>query len=102
MKSAGFALLMLLVSVRVGAGETVSFNKDIAPLVFERCAVCHHPGGAGPFSLLTYSSARQHASQIAALTKSRTMPPWRAESDYGGFIGQHPLTDGEINLIQQW
>jgi len=101
-KSAGFALLALLTSVRLDAGETVSFNKDIAPLLFERCATCHQPGGAGPFSLLTYASARQHARQIAALTKSRSMPPWRADSEYGGFVGQHPLTDAEIDLIQQW
>jgi tetratricopeptide (TPR) repeat protein/mono/diheme cytochrome c family protein len=100
-KSAGFALLVLLAGVRLQA-ETVSFSKNIAPLVFERCAACHQPGGAGPFSLLTYASARQHAGQIAALTKSRIMPPWRAESEYGGFIGQHPLTDAEIDLLQQW
>jgi mono/diheme cytochrome c family protein len=79
-KSAGFALMVLVAGVRLQAGEAVSFSKHIAPLVFERCAVCHQPGGAGPFSLLTYASARQHARQIAALTKNRTMPPWRAAS----------------------
>lgn len=101
-KSAGFALLALLGSARVQAGETVTFTKNIAPLVFERCAACHRPGGTAPFSLLTYTSARQHALQIAALTKARVMPPGRAESDYGAFIGQHPLTGPEIDLIQQW
>src|SRR5207244_6986295 len=101
-KSAGFALLALLTGVRLHAAEAVSFNKDIAPLLFERCASCHQPGGAGPFSVLTYASARQHAGQIAAVTKSRSMPPWRAESEYGGFVAQHPLTDRQIDLLQQW
>ena len=101
-KSAGFALLALLGSARLQAGETVTFTKHIAPLVFERCAACHRPGGTAPFSLLTYTSARQHAQQIAALTKARLMPPWKAESEYGAFIGQHPLTGAEIDLIQQW
>ena len=80
----------------------VTFNKDIAPLVFDRCARCHHPGGLAPFSMLTYASVRQHASQIAAVTKNRIMPPWRAESDYGGFLDQHPLSDAEVDLIQRW
>ena len=84
------------------AGDGVTFNKDVAPLVFERCSMCHQPGGAAPFSLLTYASARQHASQIAALTKNRTMPPWRADSEYGAFVGQQPLTAAEVDLIQRW
>ena len=80
----------------------VTFNKDIAPLVFDRCASCHQPGGLGPFSVLTYASVRQHATQIGLLTKSRAMPPWKAQSDYGEFIGQHPLSNAEIDLIQRW
>lgn len=79
-----------------------TFDKDVAPLVFDRCASCHHPGGPGPFSVLTYDSARQHASQMAAVTKSRLMPPWRASSDYGAFVGQHPLSAAEIDLLQRW
>ena len=80
----------------------VTFNKDIAPLVFDRCASCHQPGGLGPFSVLTYASVRQHATQIGVLTKGRAMPPWKAQSDYGEFVGQHPLSDAEIDLIQRW
>jgi tetratricopeptide (TPR) repeat protein len=102
MRSAGLAFVVLLGSAPLHAGEAITFNKDIAPLVFERCATCHRPQGAAPFSVLTYASVRQHVSQIAALTRSRIMPPWRAESEYGGFIGQHPLTDAEIDVIQQW
>jgi tetratricopeptide (TPR) repeat protein len=89
--------------VRAGGQATrVTFNKDIAPLVFDRCASCHQPGGLGPFSMLTYASVRQHATQMALLTRRRIMPPWKAVSDYGEFIGQHPLSEGEIDLIQRW
>src|SRR5204863_6512911 len=35
-------------------------------------------------------------------TKSRVMPPWKSEPGYGEFIGQRPLSDGEIELLQQW
>ena len=79
-----------------------TFDRDVAPLVFDRCATCHQPGGPGPFSLLTYESARQHASQIAAVTTSHLMPPWRANSDYGAFAGQHQLSAAEIDLLQRW
>ena len=75
---------------------------DVAPLLAERCGMCHHAGGSAPFSLLTYADARRHASQIAAVTASRFMPPWRADPRDGPFVGQHPLTDAEIRLLQQW
>jgi mono/diheme cytochrome c family protein len=88
-------------AVPPAAAGPVSF-AEIAPIIFDRCGMCHHPGGAAPFSLLTYPSAKQRATQIAAATKSRFMPPWKAEPGYGEFIGQRPLSDAEIDLIQRW
>jgi tetratricopeptide (TPR) repeat protein len=80
----------------------VTFARDVAPIVFERCAVCHHPNGSAPFSLLTYATAKLHATQIAAVTKTRVMPPWKSEPGYGEFIGHRPLTDDEIDVLQRW
>ena len=34
--------------------SAVTWSHQIAPLVYNNCTTCHHPGGAGPFSLLTY------------------------------------------------
>src|SRR5947207_15607451 len=59
--------------------QQVTFNRDIAPIVFQYCAPCHRPGEAGPFPLLTYSDAKAHARQIAAVTATRFMPPWLPE-----------------------
>lgn len=80
----------------------VTFARDVAPILFDRCGICHHVNGAAPFSLLTYSAARQRATQIAAVTKSRFMPPWKSEPGYGEFIGHRPLSDAEIGVLQQW
>src|ERR1700694_3340813 len=80
----------------------VTFTKNIAPIMFTRCGQCHHAGGSAPFDLLSYSAVRQRATQIASVTKSRLMPPWKAEPGYGEFVGQQPLTNTEIGLIQSW
>jgi hypothetical protein len=79
-----------------------TFARDIAPVVFETCGPCHRPGGPAPFSLLTHEAVRQHATQIAQVTKSRFMPPWKADGDAGPFVGQRRLTDSEIQLIDDW
>jgi mono/diheme cytochrome c family protein len=56
-------------SAQPSSAAPVTFTKDVAPIVFQHCASCHHPGGAAPFSVLSYSSARLHARQIADVTK---------------------------------
>src|SRR5712691_5517407 len=36
------------------APNPATYAKDVAPILFERCASCHHPGGSAPFSVLDY------------------------------------------------
>lgn len=81
---------------------TLTFNKDIAPIIFKNCAECHHPGGSAPFSLLSYQDVRKRAKQVAVVTKSRYMPPWLPEPGFGEFVGERRLSDEQIRLIQQW
>jgi Flp pilus assembly protein TadD len=79
-----------------------TFARDIGPLIHDRCGSCHRTNGPAPFSLWTYEEMRQRASQIAAVTAKRYMPPWKAESPSRPFVGQKPLTSDEISRIQQW
>jgi peroxiredoxin len=80
----------------------VTYSRDIAPILNANCVTCHRPGEVAPFSLLDYSHARKHAEQIAELTQSRYMPPWKAEEGFGHFADERRLTDREIDLIQRW
>jgi Tfp pilus assembly protein PilF len=84
------------------AAEPVTFNKHIAPLIFQYCSPCHRPGEAAPFSLLTYEDARRHAAQIVAVTERRYMPPWLPEPGYGDFAGERRLTAAQLGLIAEW
>jgi Flp pilus assembly protein TadD/mono/diheme cytochrome c family protein len=84
------------------AQSTVTFNKQIARIVFNHCAPCHRPGESAPFSLLRYEDAKKHARQIAAVTKSRYMPPWLPDSGGPKFEGERRLSDEQIHLIEQW
>jgi tetratricopeptide (TPR) repeat protein/mono/diheme cytochrome c family protein len=82
--------------------EPATFTRHVAPILFDHCAACHRPGGSAPFSLLEYADVRPRAARIAAVTRTRLMPPWKSEPGYGEFIGQRPLSDAEIATIQQW
>jgi Flp pilus assembly protein TadD len=85
-----------------GCALPATFAKDIAPLVFEHCAPCHHPGGIGPFPLLTYDDVSRHAAQIVAVTRSRYMPPWPPAHTSLPFAGDRSLTPAQIQLFADW
>jgi Tfp pilus assembly protein PilF len=87
---------------RVHAAQTITFNKDIAPIVFKHCSGCHRPGEAAPFSLLNYADVRSHAAQIVAAVGDRYMPPWKPEPGYGDFARVRRLGESDIDLIRRW
>ena len=82
--------------------EQVTFNRDIAPILFHSCAICHHPGEAGPFPLLTYADAKGRGRQIVAVTAKRYMPPWLPEPQELKFADELRLSYEQIALIQKW
>ena len=80
----------------------LTFNRDIAPILFAKCASCHRPGEAAPFSLLTYDDVRRRASQIAEVTQKRFMPPWPPHEGHGEFLGERRLSDDQIATLADW
>lgn len=100
MKPLGFFFILLL-SLAAGA-EVPTFNRDIAPILFENCAACHRPNEVAPFPLLTYEDARRKAKTIARVVEERSMPPWKAAQGHGEFLGQRRLNDGQIATIRRW
>lgn len=94
--------VLLLVGAPLLFSAPVTFDKDIAPVVFRNCSPCHRPGEIGPFSLLSYQDVRKHARQIGIVTRSRYMPPWPPAHGAGEFENERRLTPRQIDLIAAW
>jgi hypothetical protein len=80
----------------------VTFSRDVAPVLERHCQVCHRPGEAAPFSLLTYQQARPWAKAMKEAVLLRKMPPWYADSRYGQFSNDRSLSPDEVNRIVGW
>jgi mono/diheme cytochrome c family protein len=94
--------LNLAAAAAFGAASAPTFTKDVAPILFNRCAECHRPGEAGPMPLLTYKEVRPWAKAIKNATLARTMPPWSADPAVGHFSNDRRLSDAELNAIVKW
>lgn len=79
-----------------------TFTKDIAKIIYNKCASCHRPGEIGPFSLTNYQEIRNKAFTIKAVTGNRSMPPWKADPTYKHFLGENTLSQEQINAIAEW
>ena len=81
---------------------TVTFAKDVAPILQENCQTCHRPGDIAPMSLLTYQEARPWAKSIRQVVSDRTMPPWHADAAAGNFANDSSLSEQEISTLVAW
>ncbi len=98
-------LIAIVVSAALAGRASAAvptFAHDVAPIVYANCVSCHRPGEAAPFSLQTFDDVRKHARQIAAVTQSRYMPPWKPQPGWGHFVGERRLSDEQLQILKAW
>ena len=103
------ALALCAVAMAIQPGEAhkaitskFTYNDDVFPVLRDRCASCHVPGGVAPMSLMTYDDAFPWAESIRAELVAAHMPPWNAEEGYGELKRAHTLTPKELDVILTW
>jgi len=102
----GLAISVVSLSVagnnaRVATAKAPTFDHDVAPIVFDKCSGCHHPGQVAPFALLTFADFKNRGPLIDQVTQSKVMPPWKAFGDCA-FKGDRSLTATELATIHAW
>jgi peroxiredoxin/mono/diheme cytochrome c family protein len=83
------------------AGE-VTYAKQVAPILQERCQECHRPGEIGPFPLLTFEDAAKRTARIREAVLEQRMPPWHADPRHGKFSNDRRLTEPERETLLAW
>ena len=99
------AVLTVVVSVSAIAATNsreVTFYKDVAPLVQNRCQECHRPGEVAPMSFMTYDQTRPWAKAIKTAVLTKKMPPWSADPHFGKFSNDRSLSQAEIDTLVAW
>lgn len=82
--------------------ETVTYARDIAPIIQSNCLECHRPGEAVPMPLTSYEEVRPWAKSIQEAVVSKTMPPWHAHPSIGEFANERSLSEQQIETILAW
>jgi mono/diheme cytochrome c family protein len=81
---------------------TVSWHREVRPIIFGRCSTCHVEGGHAPFALTGYPEAAAYAPAIRDAVLHKRMPPWQPASCCNQFADNFGLSDPQIELIVRW
>ena len=90
------------IAAMAASNTTVTFNKDVLPILQRNCQACHRPGEVAPMSLINYTDARPWAKAIKAAVVTQKMPPWFADPKVGHFADERRLSESEIATLVSW
>ncbi len=86
------------------ANESVTYTRDVAPILQEKCETCHREGSIGPMPLRTYEEVRPWATLIKEKVVDFVMPPGPVDRTIGiqEFKNNRSLSDEQIRIIADW
>jgi len=109
MKRSLVILIVVLAAVAVpftqrSGAASVTFSRDVAPIIFNKCATCHRAGEAAPMPLTSYKEVRPWSKAIREEVIKREMPPWFADPHTSTlkFSNDRRLSEKEIDTIVAW
>ncbi len=98
------ALLLGTAAAGASVGSTVTFYRDVLPILQDHCQSCHRPGHMAPMPFMTYKETRPWAEAIKYSVSSKQMPPWFGERPYvPATVKEHGgLAVKDIETLVKW
>lgn len=87
---------------RAASFAKISYAKEIAPIIQEKCATCHQPGGVGPMPLNSYEQIKGFSPMIREVIRTHRMPPFLADETVGAFQDDERLTPQQMKTLVHW
>ena len=80
----------------------IDYATQVAPVLADKCVVCHTPGGLGPFAMNSYDVVKGFAPMIREVLRTKRMPPYHADSHGAMWTDDMRLTDAQVKTIVNW
>lgn len=93
-------LSFILLNCMVIYGQT--WSGSVANIIYKNCTSCHHSGGAGPFSMMSYNQTYNNRNSIKSAVASQTMPPWPPDVNYSKHAFIRALSSNDMETIINW
>jgi hypothetical protein len=84
------------------AHAKISYSKEIAPMLIDKCVSCHRDGGIAPWQMSSYEIVKGFSPMIREVLRTQRMPPWHADPHYGAFRNDRSLTGEQVKTLVHW
>lgn len=81
---------------------TVTYYRDVAPILQARCVECHRAGEIGPLELTSYDEAAGWGEMLSEVVRDERMPPWHANPAHGKFANDRRMPEAEKETLFAW
>ena len=78
--------------IAANASRTITYSKDVAPILADNCARCHREGGIAPFAMNSHAIVKGFAPMIREVVLTKRMPPGQIDPHVGDFKETFTLT----------
>lgn len=79
-----------------------TWYKTALPVLQRRCNQCHVKGGAAPFALDDYASAKAMLPAGLASIAAKRMPPWMPSGDCRHYAAERGMPAEDVAALQAW
>lgn len=80
----------------------ISYEHDVAPILLDKCMACHVEGGIAPWQMKNYNTVFGWSLMMREVLRTRRMPPYHADPEYGKFDHDLSLSTEELQTIVHW
>mgnify|MGYP002779405170 CR=1 FL=1 len=80
----------------------ISYVRDVAPILEQKCVSCHQKGGIGPMSFTSYEQVKGFSPMIREVLRTQRMPPYHADPHVGVFADDKRLSTAQIKTLVHW
>ncbi len=81
---------------------SVSYEKDVAPIIAENCASCHREGGIAPFALNSHAMVQGWSPMIREVMMTKRMPPGQLDPHVGDFRNSYVVPFEDQRKVLDW
>jgi mono/diheme cytochrome c family protein len=87
---------------KVAEFAKIDYATQIAPILADKCVVCHTEGGLGPFAMNSYDVVKGFSPMIREVLRTKRMPPYHSDNHGAVWADDMRLKDEQVKTIVNW
>lgn len=82
--------------------DVPDYATEVAPILIERCVVCHIDGGIGPFAMNSHQMVQGWGPMIREVLMTKRMPPSQVDPSIQHFDNARNMPIAEVQTLVRW